>query len=37
MQRSRATLGEVYAAHADAAKRLAYLLTGDRELAEDIT
>jgi RNA polymerase sigma-70 factor (sigma-E family) len=37
MQRSRATLGEVYAAHADSAKRLAYLLTGDRELAEDIT
>jgi RNA polymerase sigma-70 factor (sigma-E family) len=37
MPRSRATLGEVYAAHADSAKRLAYLLTGDRELAEDLT
>lgn len=35
-QRSRAELGEFYAAHADSAKRLAYLLTGDNELAEDI-
>ena len=33
----RAELGEFYAAHADSAKRLAYLLTGDNELAEDIT
>lgn len=32
----RAELGEFYAAHADSAKRLAYLLTGDKELAEDI-
>jgi len=30
-------LGEFYAMHADSAKRLAYLLTGDKELAEDIT
>jgi RNA polymerase sigma-70 factor (sigma-E family) len=29
-------LGELYLRHADAAARLAYLLTGDRELAEDI-
>jgi RNA polymerase sigma-70 factor (sigma-E family) len=34
---SRAELGEFYAAQADSAKRLAYLLTGDSELAEDIT
>ncbi len=33
----RGELGEFYAAHADSAKRLAYLLTGDKELAEDIT
>jgi RNA polymerase sigma-70 factor (sigma-E family) len=33
----RTELGEFYAAHADSAKRLAYLLTGDKELAEDIT
>ena len=33
----RAELGELYAAQADFAKRLAYLLTGDSELAEDIT
>lgn len=33
----RAELGEFYATHADSAKRLAYLLTGDNELAEDIT
>jgi RNA polymerase sigma-70 factor (sigma-E family) len=32
----RAELGEFYAAQADSAKRLAYLLTGDKELAEDI-
>lgn len=36
-QTARAELGEFYAAHADSAKRLAYLLTGDNELAEDIT
>ena len=36
-QTGRAELGEFYAAHADSAKRLAYLLTGDKELAEDIT
>ena len=36
-QTGRAELGEFYAAHADSAKRLAYLLTGDNELAEDIT
>jgi RNA polymerase sigma-70 factor (sigma-E family) len=30
-------LADFYAAHADSAKRLAFLLTGDRELAEDIT
>jgi RNA polymerase sigma-70 factor (sigma-E family) len=35
-QGSRAELGEFYAAHANSAKRLAYLLTGDTELAEDI-
>lgn len=33
----RADLGDFYAVHADSAKRLAYLLTGDNELAEDIT
>lgn len=33
----RGGLGEFYATHADSAKRLAYLLTGDNELAEDIT
>jgi RNA polymerase sigma-70 factor (sigma-E family) len=32
----RAELGDFYAAHADSAKRLAYLLTGDKELADDI-
>ena len=32
----RGELGEFYAAHAESAKRLAYLLTGDNELAEDI-
>lgn len=31
----RAELSDFYAAHADSAKRLAYLLTGDKELAED--
>ena len=36
-QTGRAELGEFYAAHADSTKRLAYLLTGDNELAEDIT
>jgi RNA polymerase sigma-70 factor (sigma-E family) len=30
------SLGELYARHAPAAGRLAYLLTGDRDLAEDI-
>lgn len=35
-QTGRVELGEFYAAHADSAKRLAYLLTGDQELAEDI-
>jgi RNA polymerase sigma-70 factor (sigma-E family) len=35
-QTGRGELGEFYAAHADSAKRLAYLLTGDNELAEDI-
>ena len=29
-------IGELYLAHADAAVRLAYLLTGDRDLAEDL-
>lgn len=36
-QTGRAEFGEFYAAHADSAKRLAYLLTGDKQLAEDIT
>jgi RNA polymerase sigma-70 factor (sigma-E family) len=36
-QTRRTELGEFYAAHADSAKRLAYLLTRDNELAEDIT
>ena len=36
-QTSQSELGEFYTAHADSAKRLAYLLTGDNELAEDIT
>lgn len=36
-QTGRAALGEFYAAHADSAKRLAFLLTGDMEIAEDIT
>lgn len=35
-QTSRADLGGFYAANADSAKRLAYLLTGDADLAEDI-
>jgi RNA polymerase sigma-70 factor (sigma-E family) len=30
-------LADLYHRHADGARRLAYLLTGDRELAEDIT
>jgi RNA polymerase sigma-70 factor (sigma-E family) len=29
-------IGEMYRRHADAALRLAYLLTGDREVAEDV-
>src|SRR5438552_12969086 len=29
-------IGELYLRHADAAVRLAYLLTGDRALAEDL-
>lgn len=29
-------IGELYLRHADAAVRLAYLLTGDREMAEDL-
>ena len=33
----RGRIGELYLRHADAASRLAYLLTGDRALAEDIT
>ena len=33
----RPTLGEVYSIHADSAKGLAYLLTGDTHLAEDLT
>src|SRR5437899_8198778 len=40
MERSGETeagrLGELYLAHADGAVRLAYLLTGDRALAEDL-
>jgi RNA polymerase sigma-70 factor (sigma-E family) len=36
-QTSQADLGEFYSTHANSAKRLAYLLTGDNELAEDIT
>lgn len=35
-QRFRAGFFELYEAHADRAKRLAYLLTGDAELAEDL-
>ena len=35
--RSQGKLAELYAAHATSAKRLAFLLTGDNELAEDIT
>ena len=33
----RVELDEFYTTHADSAKRLAFLLTGDNELAEDIT
>jgi len=29
-------IGELYLGHADAAVRLAYLLTGDRDVAEDL-
>lgn len=36
-QSSQGKLAEFYAAHADSTKRLAFLLTGDKELAEDIT
>jgi DNA-directed RNA polymerase specialized sigma24 family protein len=36
-QNPRTTLGEIYARHADSAKRLAYLLTGDQHLSEDLT
>jgi RNA polymerase sigma-70 factor (sigma-E family) len=32
----RGTLAELYLAHADRARRLAYLLTGDRAVAEDL-
>jgi RNA polymerase sigma-70 factor (sigma-E family) len=32
----RSRIAELYAVHADDAARLAYLLTGDRELAEDL-
>lgn len=32
----QSTIGELYLRHADAAVRLAYLLTGDREMAEDL-
>lgn len=34
---SRPTLGDVYSSYADSAKRLAFLLTGDAHLAEDLT
>ena len=37
MSRTQTELGEFYTANADSSKRLAYLLTGDKELAEDIT
>ncbi|MCA1703190.1 MAG: SigE family RNA polymerase sigma factor, partial [Actinobacteria bacterium] len=36
-QSSQEKLADFYAAHADSTKRLAFLLTGDYELAEDIT
>jgi len=36
-QSSQGKLAEFYVAHADSTKRLAFLLTGDNELAEDIT
>lgn len=36
-QGSRGELAEFYAMHANSARRLVYLLTGDYELAEDIT
>ncbi len=32
----KSRIGELYLRHADAAVRLAYLLTGDREVAEDL-
>jgi RNA polymerase sigma-70 factor (sigma-E family) len=32
----QSTIGELYLRHADAAVRLAYLLTGDREMAQDL-
>jgi RNA polymerase sigma-70 factor (sigma-E family) len=34
---SKASVEELYRVHAPEARRLAYLLTGDRELAEDVT
>jgi RNA polymerase sigma-70 factor (sigma-E family) len=34
--RDNTRIGELYVRHADAAVRLAYLLTGDRALAEDL-
>ncbi len=36
LTRTRQKVGELYAQHAPAAGQLAYLLTGDRELAEDL-
>jgi RNA polymerase sigma-70 factor (sigma-E family) len=35
--RTEERLAELYYRHADGARRLAYLLTGDRDLAEDLT
>jgi DNA-directed RNA polymerase specialized sigma24 family protein len=34
---TRTRLGELYEQHADRTARLAYLLTGDRTVAEDLT
>ncbi|HEY3208936.1 MAG TPA: SigE family RNA polymerase sigma factor [Actinomycetota bacterium] len=36
MEGDRGRLGELYVRHAPSSLRLAYLLTGDRELAEDL-
>ena len=36
LTRTRQKVGEPYAQYAPAAGQLAYLLTGDRELAEDL-